>query len=197
MTSIREKLKLSEQGKEDRRQNQIAASRAKKEVERAATESAQNPEASTSANPSTTPASSNQNSLSKRKRDPNQEEESTPPLAKKSRATEKSRADSPQTAHSLPTFIATQPIKEVRGHTSYLTFACLLLVNVAEPLNSPAPRPVAPPPLPMPVGGLIAVQEPEQQDDDDGVMLVDDADAEQPAEEDRIIDPAPPYAADG
>ena len=132
LKSIREKLQVSEQAKEDRRLHQIAQSRAKKDALNA-------------------PGSQPSEPHPKRKRE---DEESLPP--KKSRATP-----------TPSTMIVTQPIKEVRGHTSYLTFATLLPSNIPEP--NPTPKSDAPKSEPEPAPAISVVQEPEQEE-----MMVDE-----------------------
>lgn len=132
---IRERLQAAEQAKEDRRLQQIATSRARKEA----------PD-----HPTARP--------SKRKRDQ---------IEDKVQESEKKRgpSESPR-----PTMIVSQPIKEVRGHTSYLTFACLLPSNVPE-LNQPQSEQEQPEPE-----GITAIPEPPQTDE-----LDSDQDQNRPA----------------
>jgi tRNA (adenine57-N1/adenine58-N1)-methyltransferase len=78
-------------------------------------------------------------------------ETSTPYTNRKGKG--KGRVAPSFSAHVSSTLTLTQPIKEVRGHTSYLTFACLL------PTVLPARAPTPEPELEL---ELEAVPEPEQ-----------------------------------
>ncbi|KAF8527525.1 tRNA methyltransferase complex subunit Cpd1 [Hysterangium stoloniferum] len=153
LKDIRVKLQIAEQAKEDRRLVQIASSKAKKEKRSTVTEDE---------NDQQTQNVSNQAKRSRTDEanihilDKSEDAMATflPPLDN----TNALHRDSPAPVGMT----LTQPIREVRGHTSYLTFACLLPSDIPELLKRPArstsPRPSGPTVLPEP---------PQAMDEDD------------------------------
>lgn len=158
--TIRNKLQLAEVQKEKRRLKQIAASRAKRDLT-----------ADMSDGGTMTQSGSKRKRGSPNDEDVEENGDSAPTAVKRVK-TQEVAVGEPETLHNIagsissnvdpkgnekvPTespspLIVTQPIKEVRGHTSYLTFACLL------PSIFPTPT-VGRPPSPE----IEVIPEPEQ-----------------------------------
>ncbi|KIJ26688.1 hypothetical protein M422DRAFT_216196 [Sphaerobolus stellatus SS14] len=217
LKEARERLQAAEQAKEDRRQRQIEQSKVRKAVEHAAKEGGAEGESSQMIGIETADGA-------KRKRDPEGEEPTVAALPPPKKPAHMPKQRQKQEAKSSPQpekGVVSQPIKEVRGHTSYLTFAVLLPSNLHNPSATSTTNPTsngsnqynaaqiqALDSLP---DNINVIPEPEQEQEDyemggeDGGVVVPGVALGEPvvgelrigtAEEDVVsIDPVPPYLA--
>jgi tRNA (adenine57-N1/adenine58-N1)-methyltransferase catalytic subunit len=165
--AVREKLQVAEVQKEERRLKQIAASRAKRDDAAGTTQGS--PSAKQSGNKRKRDETNNEaveeggeDSQSDAKRAKTQSQyvgetdnDFVEPLSSGADLQSKAKeTEAPAMSPSLLT--VSQPIKEVRGHTSYLTFACLLpsifiapkIARTPSPEIKAIPEPAQPSPEP-------------------------------------------------